>query len=102
MIRENHDSKGYHYHYSDDGLRRADILLTFSRATPVPEVTWEPHAVKKADFDARVPQWRRKKRSSVRDICVADLAKRKLADYVRPGKDAQFLMPRAATAVAAP
>jgi hypothetical protein len=102
LIRENHDSKGYHYHYSDDGLRRADVLLTFSRATAAPEVTWEPHAVKKADFPARVPRWRSKKRSSVRDVCLADLAKRKVADYVRPGKGAQFLIPPAATVVAAP
>ena len=30
LMRENH-GWGYHFHYSDDGKRRADILLTFSR-----------------------------------------------------------------------
>jgi hypothetical protein len=73
LLRENHGF-GYHYHYSDDGRRRADIILTFSRdpnAAKKP-VMWEPHAVKKADFDARVPRWGDPKRWSVHHVCVGD------------------------------
>lgn len=93
LIRENH-GWGYHFHYSDDGKRRADILLTFSRdpiAVKKP-VTWEPHAINKADFEARVPAWGSGKRNSVQSACVRDLKKRRLTDYVLPGKDATLLL----------
>jgi len=74
LLREN-GGWGYHFHYSDDGKRRADILLTFSRDPKVKEkpVMWEPHAVKKADFEARVPAWGRGKRESVHITCLRDL-----------------------------
>jgi hypothetical protein len=93
LLRENH-GWGYHFHYSNDGKRRADILLTFSRdtnATKTP-VMWEPHAIKKADFEARVPAWGQDKRESVHFACLHDLKKRKLTDYVLPGKAAHFLL----------
>jgi hypothetical protein len=93
LMRENH-GWGYHYHYSDDGKRRADILLTFSRNSEAVKkpVTWEPHAIKKADFAARVPAWGLAKRESVHIACLHDLIKRKLTDYVLPGKDANYLL----------
>lgn len=93
LMRENH-GWGYHFHYSDDGKRRADILLTFSRdpAAVKKPVTWESHAIKKADFEARVPAWGSGKRESVHIACLHDLTKRKLTDYVLPGKDANLLL----------
>lgn len=91
LMRENH-GKGYHFHYSDDGRRRADILLTFSR-TLTDAVTWEPHAVRNADFKARVPTWGSKKRSSVQAVCLKDKTKRSLQEYVHPGGDHQLLVP---------
>jgi hypothetical protein len=93
LMRENH-GWGYHFHYSDDGKRRADILLTFSRDHKAVEkpVTWEPHAIKKADFEARVPAWGLGKRESVHFACLRDLNKRNLTDYVLPGKDANFIL----------
>jgi hypothetical protein len=93
LVRENH-GMGYHFHYSDDGKRRADILLTFSRDAKVEKrpVTWEPHAIKKADFEARVPAWGAGKRESVHIVCMQDLKKRNLTDYVMPGKSANFLL----------
>jgi hypothetical protein len=93
LMRENH-GWGYHFHYSNDGKRRADILLTFSRDTKAEKkpVTWEPHAIKKADFEARVPAWGSGKRESVHIVCLRDLNKRKLTDYVIPGKSANFLL----------
>jgi hypothetical protein len=92
LIRD-HAAWGYHYHYSDDGHRRSDILLTFSRDEAVSErpVTWGPHAVKKAKFKARVTTWGEKKCVSVHNVCMRDLAKRKLADYVMPSKEASVL-----------
>jgi hypothetical protein len=92
-MRENH-GWGYHFHYSDDGRRRADILLTFSRDTKAAKrpVTWEPHAIKQADFKARVPAWGSGKRESVHIVCLLDLKKRKLADYLKPGKNANLLL----------
>lgn len=94
LMRENHNF-GYHYHYSDNGIRRADILLTFSRKPidPSKPITWEPHAITKADFKARVPKWGQKKRQSVHVALMSDLRKRCIADYLRPGKHYQFLMP---------
>jgi len=93
LMRENH-GWGYHFHYSDDGKRRADILLTFSRDTKASKkpITWEPHAIKKADFEARVPTWGSGKRESVHIACLRDLCKRKLTDYVLPGKNATLLL----------
>jgi hypothetical protein len=93
LMRENH-GWGYHFHYSDVGKRRADILLTFSRDTKAKEkpVMWEPHAIKKADFEARVPAWGSGKCESVHVVCLRDLNKRKLTDYVMPGKGANFLL----------
>lgn len=98
LIRENHGF-GYHYHYSDDGRRRADILLTFSRTQQRrshPAVTWEPHAVSKADFQARVNAWVEDKRASVQSACQNDWRGRALDDYVRPGKSHAILMPEGA------
>jgi hypothetical protein len=93
LIRD-HAAWGYHYHYSDDGNRRSDILLTFSRDPAVSKkpVTWEPHAVKKAKFKARVPTWGEKKCVSVHEVCLRDLSKRKLTDYVMPSKEARLLL----------
>lgn len=91
LMRENHGF-GYHYHYSDDSRRRADILLTFSRDRITDALTWEPHAVNNADFPARVKRWGNGKRRSVQAVCDADLGKRRIADYLRPGKDASFLI----------
>ena len=93
LIRENHGF-GYHFHYSDDGKRRADILLTFSREPKQSQkpVTWEPHAVRKSDFQARVDNWGNHKRNSVHDTCMSDLTKRKMTDYVLPGKTASLLL----------
>jgi hypothetical protein len=92
-MRENH-GWGYHFHYSDDGKRRADILLTFSREPSASKkpVTWEPHAVNKADFFARVNAWGSSKRGSVHYVCMHDLRKRVITDYVRPGKEACLLL----------
>jgi hypothetical protein len=85
---------GYHFHYSDDGKRRADILLTFSRDTMASKrpVTWEPHAIRKADFEARVSTWGSGKRESVHIACLRDLSKRKLTDDVQPGRDSTLLL----------
>ena len=94
LLRENHGF-GYHYHYSDDGRRRADILLTFSRTEQRlshPAVTWEPHAVSKAGFQARVNAWAGDKRASVQSACEGDRRGRALHDYVRPGKSHAILL----------
>lgn len=95
ILRENHDNKGYHYHYSDNGTRRADVLLTFSRdaRAAVNPVTWERHAANKADFQARVSQWKKKRRLAVNSVCKADAAKRGLENYVMPGAGAQLIIP---------
>ena len=92
LLRENH-GRGFHFHYSDDGKRRADILLTFSRDRQVAKkpVTWEPHAIMKADFEARLPAWGSGKRESVHVACLYDLSKRRVTDYLRPGKNTQLL-----------
>jgi hypothetical protein len=94
LMRENH-GLGFHFHYSDDGRRRSDILLTFSRIRTDNEnpVTWEPHAVNKADFKARVPTWGHDKRGSVHEVCMTDKRKRKLTDYVCPSRNHGFLIP---------
>lgn len=94
LMRENHGS-GYHFHFSDDGRRRADILLTFTRVQPEPvhPVTWEPHAVGSADFKANVAAWGKGKRSGVHTVCMSDRQKRKLTDYLRPSGNSNFLLP---------
>lgn len=93
VLRENHGF-GYHYHYANEKDQRSDVLLTFlqPRKNGTDHVTWEPHAVSKAKFKARVERWKNPKRQSVHCVCVADLAKRNLADYLRPGKGAQILL----------
>jgi hypothetical protein len=93
LMRENHGI-GYHYHYSDNGSRRADILMTFSRKPndPLKPTTWESHAVGKAGFKARVERWGQKKCHSVHYAMMADLSQFCIGSFVQPGKSHQFLI----------
>lgn len=89
LLREN--QMGYHYHYSEKSTsRRSDIVITLSREEGYGSrpAVWEPHAVNKADFPAKVDQWGKEKRDSVHAVCVRDRQKLKLENFRRPGMGA--------------
>lgn len=94
LCRENHDHFGYHYHYLDKDERRSDTILTFGNPLAIAnEVTlfFEPHAVKKAGFAAKMDTWGDKKRVSTYETCVPDLKKWPLSEFKRPSKHAATL-----------
>lgn len=93
--RENHGSWGYHYHYLDHKGRRSDVIFSFSPSdtSKPPQLWWERHGEGKAAFSPDVPAWGTPKRTSIHKACDLDLAKRKLADYKRPSREACVLWP---------
>lgn len=94
LCRENHDHFGYHYHYLDKDKRRSDTILTFGNPQAnTKDVTlfFEKHAIKKADFPAKMDTWGNKKRISTYETCAPDLRKWSLNEFKQPSKDASPL-----------
>lgn len=97
LLSENHDSHGYHFHYADANRRRSDVIFTLKDDCSTDNetvVTWQKHAVHKSAFPAHVRAWGTKKRRSASDVCIGDKRRnsRKIADYVRPGKEHELLI----------
>lgn len=94
LERENH-GWGYHYHYVDHKARRSDVIFSFSPtdSNRPPQLWWERHGEKKAEFSPKVPSWGKPKRMSIHQACCVDLTNRQLSDYKHPSKEASVLWP---------
>lgn len=102
LIREQHDVFGWHYHYCDQRQRRSDIIMSFDRKRAVKSASatsqqsplcWEPHAIKKAKFNARPQRWGDRKRESIYTACAPDLGISPALTFKPPSKEAEDVWP---------
>ena len=96
LCRENHAHFGYHYHYLDKDERRSDTVLTFGNPQASAKgvtLFFEKHAVKKAEFVAKMGFWGNKKRISTYGIFALDFKKWLLSEFKQPSLDASPLWP---------
>jgi len=102
---ENHDSKGYHFHYGRvkrDALDRYDVLMTFDKNNvnldnqPIPNIPLhvEPHAAGKCThIDASTIGHNR--RLPIYLVCEKAMKSRGLENFLSPSKNSSTFYPMA-------
>lgn len=96
VIREIHGAWGYHFHYCNAKMERSDTILSFREKLNKfgkKVVFHEAHAEGKSSFHARVDLWGRKKKESAYSACSIGYGKLALADFKKPGANAETLWP---------
>ena len=96
LERENHDSKGYHFHHVDTkrGERRTNILLTFDpseKVGPPDSLHWEFHG---SYADAAPTRWGTKRCIAIHSAARPSIKSPGKSNFLRPGRESSILYRR--------